>query len=124
MPPRPRVLIVDDNPDVGRMLTLALRAHYDCFVETSATRAVDLLLGGQRFDAIVLDLWMPGTNGMEAYETIAERAPAIANRIVFITGGGLPPRMHAFAKRVEALAKPLKVDVLRAAIDRRVALSA
>jgi len=124
MAARPRVLIVDDNPDVGRMLTLALRAHYDCFVETSATRAIDLVVGGQRFDAIVLDLWMPGTNGMEAYETLAERAPSMASRVVFITGGGLPPRMHAFAKRFEALAKPLKVDVLRAAIDRRMGLTA
>lgn len=104
------------------MLMRALRTHYDVFVETSASRAVDLLLGGQRFDAIVLDLWMPGTNGMEAYETLATRAPDVADRVVFITGGGLPPRMHAFAKRVEALAKPLRMETLRAAIERRVAM--
>ncbi len=124
MPLRPRVLIVDDNPEVGRMLMRALKTQYEVFVETSASRAIDLLLGGQRFDAIVLDLWMPGTNGMEAYETLAVQAPQVADRIVFITGGGLPPRMHAFAKRVDALPKPVRMDALRQAIDRRVALSA
>ena len=62
---RPRVLAVDDTPDVLKQLRLAIRsAGMDCFTCSSGQAAVDFL-ARELVDVAVVDLQMPGMDGFE-----------------------------------------------------------
>ena len=47
------------------------------------------LLAQKRFDAVVIDLLMPGMDGAQLYRVIEARWPSLAPRVVFMTGDAL-----------------------------------
>ena len=51
----PKVLLIDDTPEIAELLTFALRDHGYDVVATGFTEAVNELLVEQRADALVLD---------------------------------------------------------------------
>jgi len=60
----PRVLLVDDNVELGAALAVALSEEgvvADCVSSASGAKEA---FETQRFDAVVIDLVMPGTHGM------------------------------------------------------------
>ena len=68
MPPvtKPRVLIVDDEPETIRGLTLGLRSRgYPVEAAFNAAEAIRLLGDPSRFGMVVTDYSMPGINGIE-----------------------------------------------------------
>ena len=67
---RPRVLVVDDDPALAEMLGIVLRGEgfEPCFVADG-----DAALGAfrrERPDVVLLDLMLPGTNGIEVCRQI------------------------------------------------------
>ena len=61
----PRVLIVDDEPQIQRFLRTALRASdYDVIEAASAREALKLIVGSAP-DAVLLDLGLPDMDGMD-----------------------------------------------------------
>ena len=83
--PGPRVLLVDDDPAVGKALAAVLRrAHYDVVLAGSASQAEELL--ASRFDAMVLDLRMPEMRGDAFYYLACVRQPWLNCRALFVTG--------------------------------------
>jgi DNA-binding response OmpR family regulator len=62
---RKRVLIVDDQPQIGRVFGLKLRyAGYDVVSTTSGAEAIELVRE-QNFDVMLLDVLMPNVSGMD-----------------------------------------------------------
>jgi two-component system KDP operon response regulator KdpE len=60
-----RILIVDDEPQIGRALRIILSAHgYDVRVATSGEEGLDLAATSAP-DVVVLDLVLPGMSGLE-----------------------------------------------------------
>jgi signal transduction histidine kinase len=117
---RGRVLVVDDEVALGRVLKRTLSAHHDVTVLTSGTAALETIAGGERFDAILLDVMMPDVSGMETYERIQHQAPEQAQRIIFLTGGAFTPRAREFLDRVPnpRLEKPVGATELLALIHK------
>jgi DNA-binding NtrC family response regulator len=70
----PRVLIVDDEPKLGRIMKGALEGTADCSVVGDAKTALGLLQA-DRFDLVVTDLRMPGITGMDLLREVRRRAP-------------------------------------------------
>ena len=65
MSERPRILVVDDEPSVQQALTRALALErYVVELAADGAAALDALAAG-RFDAVVLDVMMPGLSGIE-----------------------------------------------------------
>jgi signal transduction histidine kinase/ligand-binding sensor domain-containing protein len=115
---RPRVLIVDDEPAVGEMLGRMLRADCEVTVLTSGEDALRRIAGGARYDAIVSDVMMPVTTGLELRDRLLAAAPDQAARLVFVTGGAFNTDI---AERLEALdvprlAKPFTAEALRGVV--------
>lgn len=80
------VLLVDDEEDF--INSLSQRLEVRGLKVTGATRGEEAieLVDGQEFDAIVLDLSMPGMDGMETLKTIKANHPDA--EIIILTGHG------------------------------------
>jgi CheY-like chemotaxis protein/two-component sensor histidine kinase len=116
---RAAVLVVDDEPSIGRVLRRVLSEH-DVTAVTSAHEGLDLLESGLQFDIIFSDLMMPEMSGMDFYEEIAQRFPALLERVVFVSGGAFTPRANEFLERVpnELVDKPFAQETVRALVRR------
>src|SRR5579864_2736704 len=86
-----RVLVVDDEPRVARSIALALSDAFDVDVAHSGADALELVSQGERYDVILCDVMMPHMTGPELFERLRVVAPAMAEEMVFITGGALLP---------------------------------
>ncbi len=71
--PGNRVLLVDDDEEVtGALGELLTRSGFQVTIAGKGAEALELLEGG-RFDAMVLDLAMPGTGGVGVLAEIRRR---------------------------------------------------
>jgi FixJ family two-component response regulator len=111
------VYIVDDDPIVRDALSSLLRANgKDVRLFTSGTE----FLGWERDDAaacLILDLKMPGMNGLEVQKIVAAQ---ISIPIIFITGrGDIPSTVKAMkGGAVDFLTKPVDETVLLTAVEQ------
>jgi DNA-binding NtrC family response regulator len=71
---KPRVLIVDDEPGVRESLRLILKERADPVSAQSGDAALNLLTR-ETFDVILLDILMPGRDGLETLERIRQISP-------------------------------------------------
>ena len=71
----PRVLVVDDEANQARVMAIGLRIE-GFEVETAASSAEALeRLAAQPFDLAIVDLMMPGTNGIQLARLVRDRHP-------------------------------------------------
>jgi CheY-like chemotaxis protein len=116
---RARILVIDDDQLVAQTTARSLRDH-DVVVVNDGKTAAARLVAGERFDVIVCDLMMPGMTGMDVHATLAEAQPAIAKRMIFMTGGASDASAQSFLERTSnpRLAKPFQGADLRAAVEK------
>jgi len=122
--PKKRLLVVDDEPLVGRAVKRVLAAQSEVHCTTSALEALELLRDpGNQFDLILCDLMMPEMTGPEfRAELLAMRAD-LADRLIFITGGAFTPEMEQFLSQSACphILKPFDVPTLRSIVADRLA---
>jgi PAS domain S-box-containing protein len=115
--PRGRVLIIDDDPLVGRSMARLLQSAHEVTVCTSPGEALSRLERGERWDAILCDLMMPELSGMDVEERLAKSAPDVLPRIVYLTGGAFTDRARKFLSEGRPfLEKPVEAPALRARV--------
>jgi len=118
-----RILVVDDEEPIRRVLHLMLKDMCGGSVKTcgSGTEALQLLQR-DHFDAIVLDLRMPGLSGQELYERLPAR---LKKTVVFLTGDALWAMTNGFLNSTgqPALFKPVTHASLVAALQKVMARS-
>ncbi len=81
-----KVLLVDDEKDF--IETLADRMRNRGMTVDTSTSAMDALdkIETESYDAIILDLMMPGMDGLEALKLVKERRPEL--QVILLTGFG------------------------------------
>jgi two-component system KDP operon response regulator KdpE len=72
-----RVLIIDDEPPIRKLLRVGLSAHGYQIMEASSGKMALELLGDQSPDLIVLDLGLPDMQGHELLRTMRARNDSI-----------------------------------------------
>jgi DNA-binding NtrC family response regulator len=113
-----RVLIVDDDPNMCKMLEVSLRAQgFESSWHTSAEAAFAALPTGA-FDAVLTDLNLPGMNGVELCERIVANRPDLP--VVVVTAfGSLETAVAALrAGAYDFVTKPVEMDMLAFALQR------
>jgi PAS domain S-box-containing protein len=112
---RHKVLIIDDEPAVGRALARMLGKQHASTVVDNGQEALNRLLSGESFDAVFCDLMMPGLSGMDLYERLQEQKPELTSRFIFMTGGAYTPRARTFLETIPNgwLEKPFDAQQLR-----------
>ncbi len=112
-----RVLVVDDEPMIGRAVRRMLAPDYEVVIATTGATGLDRLTTNPSWNLVLLDLMMPGMGGVEVYEEIERQLPELLSRVVVVTGGIYTQQAHAFLERTgcETLRKPFDAaDLLRA----------
>jgi CheY-like chemotaxis protein/two-component sensor histidine kinase len=111
---RGRVLIVDDEPAVGRALKRILREH-DVELATSGRQALERLSVDPGFHAILCDVMMPDLAGKDLYEAVRQAGSGLERRFVFVSGGAFTQGARDFQARVPnpTLEKPFDETAVR-----------
>ncbi|MBW1867639.1 MAG: response regulator [Deltaproteobacteria bacterium] len=107
------VLLVDDEvPFVETMTKRLNRRDIDILAAHSGSEALDLLEQNSRIEVVILDVKMPGMDGMETLQEIRKRYPLV--EVIMLTGhatveSGIDGmKMGAF----DYLMKPCDMDIL------------
>jgi len=111
-----KVLIIDDEPAVGRALGRVLKEHR-VTVRSSPVQALEELRSAD-YDVILCDLMMPEMTGRQLFEALAEQRPGMEARIVFMTGGAFTSDAASFLDELDnpVLDKPMDHVALRRVI--------
>ena len=109
----PRVLIVDDEENQRRALAIGLRLEgFDVVLAASGAEALRLLAVPPAVDVAMIDLMMPGLNGLEVARQIRRSFPDV--RIVLSSAYHLSARQveRADCGAVGFVPKPYKIGEL------------
>jgi CheY-like chemotaxis protein len=108
---KPRILIVDDEPQIGRVLRISLVAQgYSIRVATDGISAMEIFSAWQT-DLVITDLSMPAMDGLELCRKL--RAESQIPIIVLTVGGKEHTRSEALAAGAdEYLVKPFGINEL------------
>jgi signal transduction histidine kinase len=127
-PPAPvnpgRLLVLDDEVSLLRAIQRILEDEgHEVVSRDNAAAGLELLEAGEKFDLIISDLMMPRMTGVDFYEALKSRFPALTGKVAFITGGAVTPQAAAFLDSIAnpRLEKPFKVaqlcNMVRTAIE-------
>jgi CheY-like chemotaxis protein len=118
-PRRGRVLIVDDERPISRVLERLLRGEHDVTAVDSGACALELFEKGEWFDVVLCDLMLPNMTGMQLYEATKDSSPLQADRFVFMTGGAFTPWARNFLATIanHRVEKPFDAQGLRAIVN-------
>jgi signal transduction histidine kinase/CheY-like chemotaxis protein len=113
--PRLRLLVVDDEASVGVALERLLARFHDVVPLSSAKTALERVRGGERFDRVLCDLEMPEMSGAAFWAALGQAAPALAARLIFMTGGAFTDASLRVmeTERARVIEKPVDVVKLR-----------
>lgn len=116
-----RVLVIDDEE---LLLSVMSRILHDYQVETTADarHALTLIEGGQAFDVILVDVTMPLMSGIAFFQELRAARPALADRVVFMSGGVFDADFEAFLDTVPnvRIGKPFRGTALRQVVQELV----
>jgi two-component system, NtrC family, response regulator GlrR len=109
---RGRILVVDDDDNLRRVLTLRLEsAGYEVTAATSGEEACERLPDAEPH-MVITDLRMPGIGGIELLEAIQARSPGVPVAIL-TAHGEIPDAVRATqAGAVDFLTKPVGAELL------------
>jgi DNA-binding response OmpR family regulator len=119
----PRILIIDDEPDFCDFVRdIALEAGYDAVTANSAEEFKSHFTEAEA-DVVVLDLTLPGTDGIELLQYMAEMGTRA--RVLIVSGydEGIRRMAHTIgvARGLDmagVLAKPVRVAELRGLLQQ------
>jgi DNA-binding response OmpR family regulator len=118
--PRRNVLVVDDEPYIGRIIQLKLESGpYRVDLCHDGRSAIERLRGEDSVDVLLLDIMMPHMDGLEVLAEMRQIPHRAATPVIMLTAKGTEPdREHAAALGArDFLTKPFSPKKLLARID-------
>jgi CheY-like chemotaxis protein len=117
---RARILVIDDEPLLGRTLSFMLEERHDVVVLGNGREALARLDADSDFDLVLCDLDMPEMTGQAVYEAVAHTHPTLAPRFVLMTGGACARWAEEFlaAYRGVQLDKPFSTEDVEQVLER------
>ena len=112
-----RILAVDDEPDLRALLRILLQSKgFQVEEAASGEEAVDMVSTRQSYDLVIMDIMMPGMDGVEACRRIRETSSV---PMLFLTARGrLEDKQQAYASGGDDyLVKPFASGELLMKVD-------
>lgn len=117
-----RVLVVDDERSVRETLVAQL-GTMGARVDSAGNVPEALrLVTTNRYDALIVDIRMPGSSGLDLHKELQDKNPLLADRVVFITGDFVNDELlrHALDTGRLLLEKPFTMGELGVALGKTV----
>lgn len=117
-PAKPKILCVDDEPEILRLMAKLLEADYEVMTARTGAEGLETLGRSPGGRVVLADYRMPGMDGIEFLRHVADRWPDTV-RIVISGHADVASVVAAINEgRISRfIAKPWDPDSLRAAID-------
>ncbi|PWC74819.1 two-component system response regulator [Azospirillum sp. TSH64] len=121
---KPRILIVDDEPINLKVMADLLRDSYGLIVAKDGPQALARLAGDPLPDLILLDVMMPGMDGVEVCRRLKSDARTRGVPVIFITAmGQVHDETRGFeVGAVDYITKPISPPVMLARVRTHIAL--
>lgn len=126
LPERPRLLVVDDQPINIQTLYQIFHADHEVFMATDGEQALAFCRDNLPPDLILLDVVMPGMDGIEVCRRL-KADPSLADiPVIFVTARSEPADETGAltAGGVDFIAKPVNPAVVRARVKTHLTLKA
>jgi len=117
---KPRVLVVDDEPNILRAMSLVLQSQFDVTVVESGDKAIEKIQQSMDFDVLSLDLQMPGLSGIESLKAVKQLSPSMEVLIVTAHSDVESAKGALKLGAYDYIDKPFNNDELLAAIRKGV----
>jgi two-component system response regulator PilR (NtrC family) len=115
---QPKVLVIDDEPDLLELLELTLsRMGLDTTRAQSVAEAIKLL-DGQGFDLCLTDMRLPDGEGLRVVEHISEKGLDVPVAVITAFGSAENAVAALKAGAFDYLAKPVALEQLRALVKQ------
>ena len=117
---RRRVLVVDDEPYIGRIVQLKLEhGPYDVELAQDGRSALSVLRAETPIDVILLDIMMPHMSGLDVLAELRQLPHRQATPVIMLTGKGQEADRERAAAlgATDFLTKPFSPKKLLARID-------
>lgn len=113
-----RILVVEDEPDSGDLLALALGTEYDVEVARDGVEGVERAAAWEP-DLVITDVNMPRLSGLEMVRHLRRRQ-GLKAPVIFVTSLGAPSDIIAGISvgARHYLTKPVELDDLREKVAR------
>ena len=117
-----RVMIVDDEPDIRKVVRMTLhKAGYDVVEAEDGQKAIEVINTGENrlmLDVIICDIRMPKINGVEAITYFRKEYPRVP--LIVLTGFPDTEMATSFLRDgvVDYLVKPVEGEKLKAAVAK------
>ncbi|MDT7834066.1 sigma 54-interacting transcriptional regulator [Aquabacterium sp. OR-4] len=114
----PHILLVDDDPDLLRLLTLRLRAAGHAVQAVGSAEAALAHLALHRPALVISDVRLPGQDGLQLFDQIRSRHPVLP--VILLTAHGtIPDAVAATARGAHAyLTKPFDGRALQDTVQQ------
>ncbi len=114
--PRLNIVLVEDHDILRQMLQQALQEAGHQVVALSCAEELEDVAGGKPADVFLIDLNLPGEDGLSLTERVRAAYP-LAGLIVVTARSGLQDKLEGYARGADLyLTKPLEVPELCAAV--------
>jgi excisionase family DNA binding protein len=117
-----RILLVEDDPLVARTLKGHLESASSGYQVTTMRDGVSALIhiGSSKPHLVILDILMPGMDGLEVCRRIRNTPLLKDVRVIFVTGytGVDPEAVKADTGAFAVLLKPINSEAFRACVDQ------
>jgi two-component system, NtrC family, response regulator PilR len=113
-----KILVVDDEPGMRRILNVNLRRDSHVVVEASGATEALTFLKDQDFDVVLTDQKMPDGSGLDVVQAVHEDDPTTS--VIFLTAVGTVELAVESMRRgaFDFLSKPFDPDIVRACPSR------
>ena len=97
---------------------LGLLGYTPTVCATLAAQALELI-DRQDFDLVISDFRMPGINGRQFYDLALQKKPALARRIIFLTGDVVNEETQDFLESIgnPHIAKPFNLSSVKKVVE-------
>ena len=115
-----RILVIDDDPDIGIMIKMML--EYKGYFVSVALRAdqAEEMMEEENFDLIIMDMLLSGTNGIDLCNDLKKNAKTAALPVIMISAHPNAKEICIKAGADEFISKPFDMQDILAKIQQLV----
>ena len=122
----PRILVVDDTPDNLFLMNGLLEDRYDVVQANSGREALEVVLGSEPPDMVLLDIMMPDMDGYEVLRRIRQHTPTANVPVIFLTALATrqDERLGMDLGAIDYLTKPVDPELVIQRVEAHVRATA